>query len=403
MRRILAGLAGAALLGAACTGAPAGPTSPARSLDVLPDVAGDRLLVLTDDGTILTIAPDGGDPVVLRRPGPIDVEASQPVWAPDGSAVSWVELSTGGPPATSVLVTSPPERSARTEVRVDAAMFFLQWDPTSSRVAFLGSFQGAIGAGWAEPHADGGPVAQVIGRGQPFYVSWAPDGDRLLVHVGAETLGRLDLDGELVELDERPGLFHAPVWLADGRLVFVTGGSGRQALVVRDGTRTEVLHRFRGAMEFVVSPDAERIAFRVDTGEGFGPVSVLRIDAGRPEVIADVGAMAFEWSPDGRRLLILGQQRTPEGVTNRWFVWDGRTARPVSVPFLPSPRYARDYLPFFGQYAQTMTLWSPDGRAFAFPALIGDRAGVWVQDLDAEEPAFVLEDGSIVAWSPGVE
>jgi Tol biopolymer transport system component len=47
-----------------------------------------------------------------------------------------------------------------------------------------------------------------------------------------------------------------------------------------------------------------------------------------------------------------------------------------------------------------MTLWSPDGRSFAFSGLIGDRAGIWVQDLDAEDPTFVVEDGSVVAWSP---
>lgn len=398
----MAGLAGAALLlVAACTAAPAGPASPATSLDALPGIAGgDRLLVLLDDGTVLTIAPDGAEPVVLRRPGPIDVEASQPVWAPDGSAVSWVELPTGGPPATSTLVTSPPQRSRRTEVRVDAAMFFLHWDPTSSRVAYLGSFQGSIGVGWVEPHAEGGPVAQTIGRGQPFYVSWAPSGDRLLVHVGAKTLGRLALDGELVELGERPGLFHAPVWLEDDRLVYVTGGSGRQALVVRRAERAETLLRFRGAIEFVVSPHGDRIAYRIDTGEGSGPVSVVDVDSGRSTTIADVPSVAFDWSPDGRRLLVLAQASTPDPTTHRWLVWDGGDAEPVGVPFLPSPRYIREYLPFFGQYAQAMTLWSPDGRAFAFPGLIDARAGIWVQELDAPEPSLVQDGGSMVTWSP---
>lgn len=402
MRRIVAGLAAAASL-AACTSPAAGPASPAASLDVLPGVTdGDRLLILMGDGTILTSAPDGADPVVLRRPGGIDVDASQPVWAPDGSAVSWVELPTGGPPATSVLVTSPPQRSRRTEVQVDAAMFFLQWDPTSSRVAYLGSFQGSIGVGWAEPHAEGGPIARTIGRGQPFYVSWAPDGDRLLVHVGERTLGWLDLEGQLDELGDRPGLFHAPASLADGRLVYVTGGSGgRQALVVREGERTDVLLRFRGAIEFVVSPDGGRIAYRIDTGEGLGPVSIVRLASGRSTMVADVPAVAFEWSPDGRRLLVLAQATTPDFTTHRWHVWQGRrTAIPVGVPFLPSPRYLREYLPFFGQYAQAISLWAPDGSAFAFPALIGDRAGIWVQELDATEPAFVMEDGSMVAWSP---
>lgn len=398
----MAGLAGTALL-VACTAAPsAGPASPAASLDALPGAPpeGDRLLVLMDDGTVLTISPDGTNPVVLRQPDRIDVEASQPVWAPDGSVVSWVELPTGGPPATSVLVTSPPQRSSRTEVQVDAGMFYLQWDPTSRRVAYLGSFQGSIGMGIAEPHAAGGPVAQTIGRGQPFYASWAPEGDRLLVHVGTETLGRIDLEGTLERLGDRPGLFHAPVWLDDGRLVYVTRSGGRQSLVVRDGGRSEVLLRFRGAVEFVVSPDAERIAYRIDAGGELGAVSVVGVASGRSREVADVPAVAFDWSPDGRRLLVLAQESTPDFTTHRWHVWDGRRSAPVGVPFLPSPRYLREYLPFFGQYAQTLTLWAPDGRAFAFPALIGDEAGIWVQELDTDEPSLALAGGSMVAWSP---
>jgi TolB protein len=87
-------------------------------------------------------------------------------------------------------------------------------------------------------------------------------------------------------------------------------------------------------------------------------------------------------------------------TAHRWHLWDGDATTPIGPTFLPSPTYLREYMPFFGQYAQTMTLWSPDGGSFAFPGLIGDRAGVWVQDLDADEPTFVVADGSVVAWSP---
>ena len=154
-----------------------------------------------------------------------------------------------------------------------------------------------------------------------------------------------------------------------------------------------------GAIEFVVDPRGERIAYRVDDGAGPGRVAVVDTTTARSQVVSASPAFAFQWSPDGERLLLL----TPEeggGSGARWLVWDGDVARPVGPAFVPSPSFLRDYVPFSGQFAQAMTPWSPDGGAFAFTGLIGDRAGVWVQDLRAADPTFVLEGGSVVAWSP---
>jgi TolB protein len=405
--RVAAALVGIALLLAACTrSAPDGPSGALPSLDSLPGAAtGDRLLVLTDDGSVLTVGRDGADTTFLMRNGGLDVEVRQPVWSPDGRSVAWVELDIGGgPPAFSRVVTSRPDGSERTELDVDTGAFFLQWDPTSSRVAYLGSFRGAIGMGVADPSAEGGPTATTLGVGQPFYLSWGPDGDHLLIHVGDATLGTLDLVGHLEPVGDRPGLFHAPVWLADGRFVYAVTRGTRQALVVRDGDASSDLVPFRGAIEFVVSPDGDRIAYRIDApGEGLGTVAVVDISSGRSRPVLDAPTSAFHWSPDGRRLLLMTPEEGDDPTTHRWHLWDGRTAVAIGPAFVPSPTYLRDYLPFFGQFAQTMTLWSPDGRSFAFPGLIGDRAGIWVQDLDADGPTFVMEDGSVVAWSPIAE
>ncbi len=106
----------------------------------------------------------------------IDVEARQPVWSPDGRSVAWAELEIGDQGASSRVVTSAPDGSARTEFPVDTGTFFLEWDPTSSRIAYLGNFQGTIGMGVAGRSPDGDPVATTLGRGQPFYLSWSPEG-----------------------------------------------------------------------------------------------------------------------------------------------------------------------------------------------------------------------------------
>jgi TolB protein len=389
-------------LATACTGsAPAGPSGALPSLGTFPEpISGDRLLVKMDDGRILTVGRDGGAEISLRGVEEPDTEARKPVWSPDGASVAWVEIGTAGPPASSTLVTTHPDGSNRRKVVVDTATFFLQWDPTSSRLAYLGSFRGAVGMGVADTGADGGPVASTLGVGQPFYVSWGPEGDRLLIHVGAETLGTLDLAGNLEPITNRPGVFHAPVWMQDGRFVYAVQDGDRQMLVVRDENGQRELVRFRGAIEFVVSPDGRRIAYRVDVGDAFGTVSVVGIGSARSRTVSDLPTSAFYWSPDGRRLLLMIPAEGDDPATHRWHLWDGKETNPVGPTFVPSPTYLRDYMPFFGQFAQTMTLWSPDGSSFAFPGLIGDRAGIWVQDLKAEEPTFALEGGSMVAWSP---
>ena len=400
LRRVAALIATVAFV-AGCTGsAPEGPSGALPSLATFPHpITGDRLLVLKDDGSIVTLGPDGHGVTSLAPSRGIDVEARQPVWSPDGRSVAWAELELADQGASSLVVTSAPDGSARTEFPVDTGTFFLEWDPTSSRIAYLGNFQGTIGMGVAGRSPDGDPVATTLGRGQPFYLSWSPEGQQLLIHVGSETLGTLDLEGTLLPIGDAPGIFQAPVWLADGRMVYAATAKDRQSLVVRDGKRAKELVAFEGSIEFVASPDGKRVAYRVDDGSGLGGIDVVDLRSARSRRVTESPTSAFHWSPDGRRLLLM----TMEGddpTTHRWQVWDGKVASRIGPTFQPSPTFWRDYVPFYGQFSQSMTLWSPDGSSFAFAGLIGERAGIWVQDLDAGEPSFVLDGGSVVAWSP---
>jgi Tol biopolymer transport system component len=402
LRRSAALIATVALV-VACTGsAPEGPSGALPSLATFPHpIAGDRLLVLKDDGSIVTLGPDGSEVMQLAAGRGIDVETRQPVWSPDGRSVAWAELELADQGTSARLVTTAPDGSSRTEFPVETGTFFLQWDPTSSRIAYLGNFQGAIGMGVAGRSANGNPVATTLGVGQPFYLSWSPEGQQLLIHVGSETLGTLDLEGNLLPIGDAPGIFQAPVWLADGRMVYAARTKNRQVLVVRDGDRAKELVTFEGSIEFVASPDGKRIAYRVDDGSGLGGIDVVDVRSARSRTVTESPTSAFHWSPDGRRLLLMTMEAGEDPTTHRWRVWDGRAATRIGPTFLPSPTFWRDYVPFYGQFAQSMTLWSPDGRAFAFAGLIGERAGIWVQHLNAEDPTFVLDGGSVVSWSPG--
>jgi hypothetical protein len=91
------------------------------------------------------------------------------------------------------------------------------------------------------------------------------------------------------------------------------------------------------------------------------------------------GIQGMQWSPDGRRLLILETEY--HGPSARFHVWNrpagGLGARGAALPHgymvrgathTPTQELQRSYYPFFGQYSQSMRLWSPYSDAFCFAA-----------------------------------
>ena len=73
-------------------------------------------------------------------------------------------------------------------------------------------------------------------------------------------------------------------------------------------------------------------------------------------------------------------------------MWDGASSF-VTPRFIPSLRLAGEYLPFFEQYAQSMSPWSPDGSAFAYPGISEDgQEGIWIQCARPDRaPVLVAE------------
>jgi Tol biopolymer transport system component len=387
--------------------APTGPSvgAPSGSAPtVATDVAGlgGRLAVLDGAGNLVTVKPDGTDEVVLAEVEPGLSQVRQPTWSPDGRRVAWVHVEVTEEEALSAVVVWSTAGGTRPREAATAIVpFYLSWDPTSSRIAYLGSSgPRTIQLGIVEA---GGGRGTPLDEGRPFYLSWAPEGDQLLVHVGKRRLERLGLDGSLATVADRPGLFRAPVWAADGRtFVYASAEPGGQRLVVHD-VRAEAgrpLVRFDGLITFVVSPDGGRIAFQVIEEQGSLPLSVIDVGTGETAEVTEAPTAAYFWSPDGERLLYLDPDPDLERFWYRWGVWDG-TSTFTTPRFVPSLLIAGEYLPFFEQYAQSMSLWSPDGSAFAYPGMNEDgENGIWVQAARPDRAPVLVADGEFVAWSP---
>ncbi len=372
--------------------------NPTAATSSSPSVSGDRLLVLRADGNLVTMSPTGADMIALTTDaGPGRIE-SQAVGSPNGRSIAWVEFDEAG---ASVETAS---RFGEHHVSQPLAFppFYLLWDPTSTRVLYLGNAGSTIGLGVVDA-AVVQPKDIPVGGGAPLYLSWNPDGTQIVVHVGANTLGTSDLSSPLHTIPHTPGTFQAPVWLPDGGLVYVIRERAKQSIVVdRDGT-LDTLATFPsgGGTVFTADPSGRRIAYRIDRPDGTQTgVFVQSIKGGPVQTVTTYETTDFVWSPDGSKLLLMQPVAgAADPTTHRWAVWDGAHVRTVSPAFVPSDTFFNQYAPFFDQYAQSQTPWAPSSDAFAFAGTVQGQRGVWVARLDGSAPAYV-DSGVMVSWLP---
>ncbi len=371
---------------------------------------GSRLVVHGADGAITVMSPDGTNRVEISGPAAEGRRHTQPTWSPDGSLLGWADAGE----EDSLLHVVGADGSAARSTPIRVPPFYLSWSPAGDRLAGLGAsgegiilFLAAVG--------DGAFDVREIDEGAPYYFDWSPDGSGLLVHVGVDVLADLDVDsGRRSGIDDiTPGRFDAPIWLADGRRAYARQGTVRQAIVLEmaDGAPEAVVD-FDGRVAFDLA--GGRIAYRADGGgsglavtaaNGSRPVpappgvlAVLDVETARQTVVERGPVLAFEWSPDGSRLLFLAPEGQADGRM-RWNTWDGEVVVAHEV-FTPTSLYLRDYQPFFDQYARSQTAWSPESDAFAYAGTAADGvSGIWVQRLDGSAPVVVAQ-GDMVSWSP---
>ena len=196
--------------------------------------------MLDGTGSLVTMSPEGHDRTTLAIAEPGSLQVFQAAWAPDGSKVAWAQVDVREGSAVPRLITTGPTGEERVETTVDLVPFYLSWDPTSRHVAYLGNGADSIQLGCGGGRsARGRPSPIPLDEGAPYYFSWSPDGERLLVHVGDDRLEELTLAGEGSPIDDRPGVFQAPAWSPDGSSqVFVRRFRGpRQRIVVAETGR----------------------------------------------------------------------------------------------------------------------------------------------------------------------
>ncbi len=431
-----------ALIGAACSFPYADPPASSTTTTTVPgttttteppattqpepvdpsDVLGpaDRVLIQGPAG--VTLADAAGFHDLDRAGAPFE---GQMVFSPDGNRVAWVQAA-GAQGAIAVVelfgynpgAPLPEPRSSATPF----VPFYLGYGPFGARLAVLGDVGGPIGLTIADHGFEAAPfVGGLLRSDVPVFPSWGPDGD-LAANVG----GRIEVlrDGDSVDLGETFGT--APVWLADGRVVFLDPLGELVAVELGTGLaevdRTS-LTTVLGDVRLHAAPDGESIAVVVEgnpAAGGASPVVFRQTDPdpadpdAEPEGLTDgvwlvapdadpvqlreLPVEGLQWSPVGDRLLLLDE--VDDGLL-AWSVIDlAGTVVDEMPPFEPTATFAQAYVPFLDQYAQSMSLWSPDGSRFLSPESFGGVPHVVIHAIGLGEQRTVLAPGEMAVWSP---
>ncbi len=420
----------AGLLSAACTGddasaeeepepstaAPAPTTTSstqppvAAPLVVSPEVLASlpgRLVVATDEGTIDIIDPNGEQ----RRSVADEANTllSQPTWAPGSQRLSWTSITAAGP---SVRVHNLTDDTT-TAIPTGTPVFYHSWNAAGDQVATLRSSGG--GPIQLDVHdADAGTTRE-IALGQPFYLDWADEGDRVVLAVNATSVARLDLDdasGANLQLPAPVGVFQSPAVLADESfLISLAAPNGFELVQVDSDDTIRRIARLDGAISMATSPDSSRVAVLVSPDPSTpqleqasfqtleelpdGLVSIVDLATGDVDTLPHPNVVAINWSPDGSWLAAL----QIDAAGSRWlFTRDAVTTRGPNHE--PTPTMLQQYLPFADQYNQSHRFWSPDSRAFVFAGSVAGEDGIWVDVVDDDADPAKIADGSVAFWSP---
>ncbi len=357
--------------------------------------APDRLAILSD-GNVVTIDSDGADPVTIAEDGPY----FQPVWSTDAEFLAFA----GGLAVPTLHVALVGDGTVF-ETELDSFPFYYSWS-TTDQLGILRNGSSGLDLQTIDVGTDGVGELVTVEQGQPLYYSWSPDGDELVAHIGIDRFVTSDLS-DSTDLMPAPGAYQAPSWQPEG-ILSLAAGDDRQTLVIIDGGEVRPIATVGGLATFLPNKDTSLVAVQsLEERDPFQSASmqtlprvpgnrlvVVDVEAGLATPITDEPIIGFFWSPTGEQLLVLD---FIPGPAARWQVWDGSELTEL-VRFTPDPSFVTEFLPFFDQYAQSVSLWSPDGSAIAFPGSIGDESGIWVQEIGGDP--VLIADGTWVSWAP---
>lgn len=409
-----------------------------------------RIAFVGNDFNIYIADPVSGDSTALTNDGGQEHAYNYPTWAPDSRRLAFVGYTfENGNPKEGALYTVAPSGEQLTPIykTPQNIPFYLYWSPDSRLVSFLAN-KGSQTMALSVAHPDQADSGQEVDVGAPFYWAWAPDSSQMFTHVGGTRAQSEDARLGMVpfkdtttkrSLESAPGQFQAPQWSGDGKILYSAQDGSGQVIAVSDalGNQISKLATYNGRASFAFSPDGTEVAYLLTPAQTrlphFGPLRVVDVNGANPRVVSQDPVLAFLWSPDSTKLAYLtvtatqdqsnfNLDRLPPSITStepehfsgalqsdqggqgeiqlNWRLWDRATdTSRTMASFVPTLSFL-EVIPYFDQYANSSTFWSPDSQSFVYTARETANSGaVFIADAIGTNPPRRIGDGVIAYWS----
>jgi Tol biopolymer transport system component len=271
--------------------------------------------------------------------------------------------------------------------------------------------------------AEGGK-RRVLDTGSPFYWSWAPDGKTMIVHTGsgnsaaASRLSFLKIGTGVDEylMEENPAAFEAPAWSPNGEFILLTNRTDKmEEIILADSTGAPIktVDTFDLNVAMAWSFDSEHFAYISGTElVGSGTIGNLhaRDVTSSKEILIEDNVIGFFWSPDGKKLAYFvpyvakpGTDSTksdPTTLVLQLNILDIATGESKGIfTFQPTEQFI-SIMPYFDQYHQSTTIWSPDSNNLLLSFIDKDgNSGVAMVAASGRLEPRLIANGVFAIWS----
>lgn len=383
------------------------------------DQAGGSLTQLTDDALI---PENQGEPLLYYQ---------YPTWSRDGSQVAFVGLRSDGEQAeTRVIVANVDDDSVEDVYTSESEHpIYLNWSPDNKNITFISTNVTGQNIILQSVPAQGGERT-VLDAASPYYWSWAPDGSVMIVHAGGaqasvpQHISFLDVESSVVTeqaVDAMPGVFQAPAWSPDGsRIALARVADEENQVIVTDaaGENPKEVGTFTEKTAFAWSNDSTRLAYidgvqALDAGT-IGSLHVVDMETSE-EIVKEEDIIGFFWSPSGEEIAyFILLQTQAEGSSSGG---SGETAQTPQFAltlkvldvtngesrelftYRPTPQFL-NVLPYFDQYHQSATIWSPDNNNLVLSFVNNEGSpGIAIVAASGNLEPRLLAPGYLAFWS----